>query len=461
MSLYASLFSGVSGLSANSTAIGIISDNITNINTIGYKQTQARFSSLVTESNSAATYSPGGVIAKPQALISQQGLLQGSTSATDLSIDGAGFFIVSAQSSGGGGADAEIAYTRAGSFTPDDEGLLQNTAGLYLQGYALDSEGNPPAPNVANLTAINVADFTITAEATTSVDIRANLQSSQEISAAVTGATYSNATVLGSMAGYSADIAAGIIPPVNGTKPDFQTDIEVFDAVGGLHTVTFAALKQADNTWNAEIFVNPPSELGVQGLPGTGQIAVGQIAFNGDGTIDVAGTSPALTAPLNIGWADGVEAGTVTFNLGSQSESDGISQFAGESTLISTSSNGARFGSVIGVSVNNEGTVTALFNNGLARDVFILPIATFQNPDGLTRRQGNSYTVSDASGERAIKLAGQGGAGFVAPSTLEASTVDLAREFTNLITVQRAFSASTKIITTADEMLSELNQIIR
>lgn len=460
MSLYASLFSGVSGLAANSSAMGMISDNIVNINTVGYKGTEAKFSSLVTESNSTASYSPGGVIAKPQALISHQGLLQGSTSATDLSIDGAGFFVVANQTDAQN-ADATIAYTRAGSFAPDDEGYLQNTAGLYLQGYALDSAGNVPTVNIDNLTAINVSDFTITAEATTDVAIRANLQSSQPLSAAVTGATYNNATAAGSMAGYDADISAGIIPATQGTAPDFQTNIQVYDAIGGIHTVTFAALKQSDNLWNAEIFVSPAADVSGSLIAGTGQIAAGQIAFNGDGTIDTAGTSAALLAPLTVNWAGGADPGNVTFNLGSDGQSDGISQFAGESTVISSTANGAKFGSVIGVSANEEGVITALFNNGLARDVFIVPIRTFQNPDGLTRRQGNSYTISDASGEGDLKLAGQGGAGLVAPSTLEASTVDLAAEFTNLITVQRAFSASTKIITTADEMLSELNSIKR
>lgn len=460
MSLYASLFSGVSGLAANSSAMGMISDNIVNINTVGYKGTEAKFSSLVTESNSTSSYSPGGVIAKPQALISHQGLLQGSTSATDLSIDGSGFFVVSNQVNSQN-PDATISFTRAGSFTPDDNGFLQNTAGLYLQGYQLDSNGNPPTVNIANLTPINVSNFTITAEATTDVAIRANLQSSQPISAAVTGATYNSGTAAGSMAGYDADISAGIVPATQGTKPDFQTNIQVYDAKGGVHTVTFAALKQTDNLWNAEIFVSPAADLGVQSLPGTGQIAAGQIAFNGDGTIDVSGTSAALLAPLTVNWAGGANPGQITFNLGTDGQSDGISEFAGESTVISTTANGAKFGSVIGVSVNEEGIVTALFNNGLARDVFILPISTFQNPDGLTRRQGNSYTISDASGEGDLKLAGKGGAGLVAPSTLEASTVDLAAEFTNLITVQRAFSASTKIITTADEMLNELNSIKR
>ncbi len=457
MSLYASLFSGVSGLAANSSAMGMISDNIVNINTVGYKGTQARFSSLVTESNSTS-YSPGGVIAKPQALISHQGLLQGSTSATDLSIDGSGFFVVANQANAQG-ADATISFTRAGSFTPDEAGFLQNTAGLYLQGFALDADGNPPVETIQNLVPINVARFTSSAEPTSSIAIRANLQSSQAVNAAI--GTYDNTLYNFSMAGYDAEVAAGNVPPAVGLKPDFQTSVQAYDARGELHTVTFAALKQADNTWNAEIFVSPPSDITGATVAGTGQLAAGQIVFNGDGTIDTTATSAALLAPLTVNWAGGSDPGQITFNLGSNGESDGISEFAGESTVISTTANGAEFGSVIGVSVNEEGIVTALFNNGLARDVFALPIQTFQNPDGLTRRQGNSYTISDASGEGSLKLAGKGGAGLVAPSTLEASTVDLAAEFTNLITVQRAFSASTKIITTADEMLNELNSIKR
>lgn len=459
MSLYASLFSGVSGLSANSSAMGMISDNIVNINTTGYKGTTAKFSSLVTESNSSS-YSPGGVIAKPQALISHQGLLQGSSSATDFSIDGAGFFVVANQTDSQD-PDATISYTRAGSFTPDANGFLQNTAGLYLQGYELDSSGNPPTINTTNLRPINVSNFTITAEATTTVDIRANLQSSQPISAAITGATYDNSTTAGSMAGYDADISAGIIPATQGTKPDFETNIDVYDAKGGLHTLTFAAIKQTDNVWNVEIYVSPAAELAVQGLAGTGQLAAGQLTFNGDGSIDTVASSAVLMAPLTINWAGGADPGVITFDLGTNGQSNGISEFTGESTVISSTTNGAKFGSVIGVSANEAGVITALFNNGLARDVFILPISTFQNPDGLTRRQGNSYTISDASGSGDLKLAGKGGAGFVAPSTLEASTVDLAKEFTSLITVQRAFSASTKIITTADEMLDELNRIKR
>jgi len=460
MSLFASLASGVSGLGAYSSALGMISDNIANLNTVGYKETRANFSTLVTESSSSSTYSPGGVQALPQNLISRQGLLQSSTSATDLSIDGAGFFIVSTRGEPVN-PDSEVSFTRAGSFTPNADGFLRNTAGLFLMGVPLDSDGNPPSDLVLTaLQPINVSDLTSTAEASTTVALRANLQSSQPLNAAIVGATYNPATVADSMAGYAADVANGILPPVNGVQSDFQTNVQVFDALGGVHTVTVAALRQSDNLWNIEMFIDPPSEV-TSGLAGTGQIASGQVAFNGDGTLNAAGTSASLLNPINVAWTGGAIGGQITFDLGTDGLSDGITQFAGASTIISSSTNGATFGNVIGVSIDKEGVISALFSNGLAKKVSQLPLSTFQNPDGLTRRQGNSYTVSDQSGSLNLKLAGVGGAGFVAPQTLEASTVDLAAEFTSLITIQRAFSANTKIITTADEMLNELNNVKR
>ncbi len=460
MSLFASLASGVSGLGAFSSALGMISDNIANLNTIGYKETRAKFSTLVTETSSSSAFSPGGVQALPQSLISRQGLLQSSTSATDLSIDGAGFFIVSTRGEPVD-QDSEISFTRAGSFTPNADGFLRNTAGFFLMGVPLDSAGNPPTNLIlTSLQPINVSNLTSTAEATTSVALRANLQSTQALNPAIGGGTYNAATVAGSMSGYAADIAAGIIPPVNGVKPDFQTNVQVFDALGGVHTVTVAALRQASNLWNVEIYVDPPADV-TSGLVGTGQISSGQVAFNGDGTINSAGTTATLLTPLAVPWTGGADAGTLTFDLGNDGLSDGMTQFSGKSTIISSSVNGATFGNVVGVAIDVDGVVSALFSNGLAKKVSQIPLSTFQNPDGLTRRQGNTYTVSNQSGTQNLKLAGFGGAGFLAPQTLEASTVDLAGEFTNLITVQRAFSANTKVIITVDEMLNELNSVKR
>lgn len=447
MSLYASLFSGVSGLSANSSAMGMISDNIVNINTTGYKETRARFTTLVTESRSSTSYSPGGVQSLPQSLISRQGLLQSSTSATDLGIDGAGFFVV-AKTSDVGQSNSSISFTRAGSFTPDAQGFLNNTAGLYLMGFPLDASGNVPInQEVSALQAINVSGLTGTAEATTEVTLRANLQSTQTVNAGI--GTYDPTAAADSMAG-------------SGFVPDFQRNVQVFDAQGGTHTITIAAIKSSTvNEWHVELYSTPPGDINPTAPLQSGQIATGTMVFNTDGTIDVGASSAALFTNIPIDWTNGAADSDLAFNFGADGESDGFTQFDSISTLISSSVDGAVFGNVTGVSISEEGIVTALFDNGLTRAVAKIPLATFQNPDGLNRDQGNAYTRSDQSGIFALQLAGTGGAGFLAPSTLEASTVDLANEFTQLITIQRAFSASTKIITTADEMLDELNRVKR
>lgn len=446
MSLYAALFSGVSGLSAYSGALGMISDNISNVNTIGYKEVRARFSTLVTETRSTTRYSPGGVQALPQNLISKQGLLQSSSSPTDLSIDGAGFFAVRPTPDAN---SAVVNFTRAGSFVPDEAGFLRNTAGQYLLGFPLNSSGDtPPNRSVEELVPITISGLTGTAEASTTISpLRGNLQSSQPVSAQE--ATYNPA------------VAANNMESGN-VQPDFVRNIQIFDSLGTTHNLTIGALKSSvPNQWHVEIWA--VDGVGVPALSGS-QIATGTLAFNTDGSLDLTTTSAALQSPLNIDWTGGAsdaDNSAITINWGTDGDVDGFTQFDTPSTLISSSTNGARFGNVNGVSIAKDGRVTALFDNGLTKEVYELPIAVFQNPDGLTRRQGNSYDLSDISGAFTLQVAGDGGAGSVAPSTLEASTVDLAREFSELITTQRGFSANTRVITTADDMLDELNRIKR
>jgi flagellar hook protein FlgE len=447
MSLLGAMSAGVSGLNAFSSALGVISDNITNVNTIGYKASNTEFQTLVTETRSVTSYSAGGVAARPRAMIGQQGLIQSSQSPTDLSVDGAGFFVVRNQAEGG-----EVRFTRAGSFRQDSEGFLQNTAGMYLQGWPLDAQGRVVNDgNVDRLQPINIAGLTGTAEATKNVRIRANLRSSQEVDPQI--ATYNPANLTTAMAGTNQT------PPV-GMQPDFSRPIQVFDAQGGAHTLTLAFKKSpTPNQWFAEVFATPASDIAP--VPGmiNGQVATGRVAFNADGSLDTANTT--LPNVLNITWSNAAGSEPIMVNIGSANEVDGITQFDSPSTLISSSVDGAVFGNVTGVSIGKDGVVTALFNNGLNRAVYKLPVATFQNPDGLQRLQGNTFGVSDYSGTFSLVEPGTGGGGTISPSTLEASTVDLASEFTKLITTQRAFSASTKVITTADEMLNELNQVKR
>lgn len=433
LSLYSALYAGVSGLSAQSSAMATVADNITNINTIGYKGVEAQFRTLVTDGRAKSNYSAGGVAAAPVAMVSKQGLLQASGSSTDIAIDGGGFFVTKTSSTGEGG----VAFTRAGNFRPDEEGFLRNAAGLYLYGWRLDPSGNfTNTGNLNSLEPVRVSDLTGTASPTSRIQARLNLQSSTE--------TYTGAYAAG-------DLADGTV------EPHFTRSFDVYDAQGGEHRITMAFLKTGPNTWQAETYSDPASDVTAAG----GLLASGQVRFNGDGSLDLAGSTGSFFDPLTPTWTNNASSVPIQLSLGSDGGIDGITQSGLESSLISSNTNGGMLGNLSSVEITKEGTVNAIFEDGSTRGVFQLPIATFQNPDGLTRMSGNSYTPSRASGGYTLNTPGALGAGAIAANSLEASTVDLAGEFTNMIRFQRAYSASSKIITTVDDMLREVSDLKR
>ena len=432
MSLYSALYAGVSGLGAQSTAMATVADNITNINTIGYKGVEANFKSLVTDGNLKSSYSAGGVAAAPRAIISKQGLLQASSSQTDLGIEGSGFFVTR----DGQDADSAVAFTRAGAFRPDEQGYLRNTSGYYLQGWKLDAAGGYTNTGSLNeLEPVRLSGLTGTAVATTRLQVRANLQSTQE---ALTGA-------------YAAgDMATGTI------EPHFSRTFEIYDAQGGPHAITMGFAKTGANAWVAEIYADPTDVTAANGL-----LASGNIAFNPDGSLDLANSDPALFDTLNVAWANQAGSSPIELELGSQDGLDGMTQFGSVSALIASNVDGGMLNNLVSVEVSEEGQVSAIFDDGTARAVFQLPIATFSNPDGMSRLPGNAYGVSQQSGNPAINRPGELGSGQISAGTLEASNVDLAQEFTNMIRFQRAYSASSKIITTVDDMLQEVSNLKR
>ncbi len=175
MSIFGAMFSGVTGLHAQSQALGMIADNIANVNTIGYKGTTARFFSLVTQAASRTTYTPGGVASSPAQGIDRQGLLQASTSKTDIAIAGRGFIVVNQSAD----SDEQFLFTRAGSFNPDQNGNLVNTAGYFLQGWPL-TDGTTLPTNTSTLSSVetvNVANLAGTATPTSTVNLALNLPS--------------------------------------------------------------------------------------------------------------------------------------------------------------------------------------------------------------------------------------------------------------------------------------------
>ena len=428
MSLYGALLTGVSGLDANSRALAITSSNIANVNTVGYKASVANFYTFLASTGEADTTSPSSVQVRSAQQLDQQGLLTSTSSATDLAISGNGFFVVTDNPNN----PALVQYyTRAGSFTPDADGLLKNAAGFYLEGWTLNSDGTMPA-NRSALAPIDLGSLNGTARETSKITLKANLQSS-----AVPETTYA-----------TGDMTAGTI------TPQFQQTINLYDSQGGTRAFQLSFVKTDADIWAYEISYQG-SDTDIGG-PGNNPIDAGTLTFNADGTLSVPASS---TFAIPWDTSTGLVPQTITVQFGTPGLSDGVTQFDAPSILTAANIDGAPYGSLSSVSVDPQGYVTALFDNGIQKKVFKVALATFANADALAPIAGNAYQVTEESGTPTISEPKTGGSGAIVSQSLEASTADLAKEFSNLITTQRAYSAATRIITTADQMLQELMQI--
>ncbi|HUT50202.1 MAG TPA: flagellar hook protein FlgE [Alphaproteobacteria bacterium] len=421
MSIFGAMFSGVSGLRAQSQMLGMISDNISNVNTVGYKGSVAQFSTLVTDAASATSFTPGGVQSNTNQLIDKQGLLQSSTSKSDISIVGSGFFVVNDASTPS--ISNEFLYTRAGSFNPDKDGFLRNVAGYYMMGWPTDAQGVVTAANpsvLSSLEAVTVTGISGSAVQTTAASAGLNLAAT-----AVNTDTH-------------------------------LTAMQIYDSLGIEHTVTLTFTKTA-NPLEWTLDVSDPTQVG-GGVSGTTTYATQTITFNGNGTLATPATWPNIAI---AGWTTGASNSTIALDLGTQNLADGLTQYASEYATYFINQNGIRFGTFNEVSIDENGLVSALFDNGQTTPIYQIPVATFNNINGLEGLTGNVFRESDRSGAVLLNTAGSGPAGSIAPSSLEASSVDIANEFTSMIITQQAYSASARIITTADEMLQEVLRIGR
>ena len=546
MSVFGSLFTAVSALSSQSQSLGMISNNIANVNTTGYKRTDAAFSSLVTTQSRSTIYSPGSVRSVQNARIDQQGILQQSASSTDVAISGNGFFVVQR----GNGFGAESLYTRAGSFSEDATGILKNTAGFSLMGWPLDQDGNLPSgqADIGSLVPVDVAFLGGLTQPTSTAELALNLNASEgESPYPVADGTFPDftrtITVYDSL-GQGQDLVVNFnkheTPTAIASGTEDLTDIvgdlandpaidaaDQFDiTVGGVGPTTITLdgdLGQLLNDINSIVDVNG-NQVAFAEIDAGGRLVIKSRNIGDDLTLtDGAGTpladglglgaSTGVTAavlPGNIDFLTGgappetpntegwwqvqvltpngtlVEEGSVNFDgagqLNATPDLDGnvdiqlqdidfgngsllqtidfdisnFTQFDGEYNVIYTEQNGAELGLRTGVSIDDEGFVSAQFSNGQSTRIYKLPVATFANANGLDQLSGNVYRESDTSGNYNLREAGQGSAGIIESGTLEGSNVDLADEFSKMIVTQRAYSAGTKVITTADEMTAEL-----
>jgi len=417
-----SFSAGLSGLNANSTYLSVIGNNLANINTVGFKTSAVSFADLVSQTVGGTSVNPAqvglGVVTGAISPVFAQGSIENSREATNVAIQGAGFFAVR--------NGAQVGYTRAGNFSFDDAGVLITPDGWRVQGY---TGRDPVTGNI--LPAVAPTDITIppgvlrAPTATTNVRAQVNLDPNV------------------------------LIDPAN---PEFTTSIQMYDALGSPHVLTVDFNRTAAGTWTYTVTVPQVDVTGTVGAPVT--LTTGGLTFNGAGVLTAPATD--ITIPPPATWANGATPNAITWDVvPAVGASPILTSFASPSATSSIIQNGSAAGQVDSVVINNVGEIVATFGAGQTVVVGQLAMANFNNPKGLLKMGSNRYSESAASGIANIGVAATGGRGSIIGSALESSNVDIATEFTQMILAQRGYQANSRSITTADEILVETLQMKR
>lgn len=425
MAILGALSIARSGLIATGEALSVTGNNIANVNTIGFKGSRSEFEDLLAD---AGTDSIGlGTRLQGVSASFTQGGIESTGRSTDIAIQGNGFFVVR-------NGDANY-YTRKGNFTLSPDGSLTTQDGLPLQGYAVDANGNVVGP----LTDITFNGASSQPSPSTTVNVKNNLDATASVptTAPFDGTTYTSAYA----------------------SSNTSTTVKVFDSLGVSHDVTLFFSKTGANAWDVNIAVDGADVGGTAGVPSV--IGTAALTFNPDGSL----ASPA-PATVNVTF-NGAAAQALSFNFGTPNTTntagqglDGLTQF-GSASSVAASADGFAAGQLESISVAGDGTITGIFDNGESRALYRLGLASFASPDGLTELGSGLYGESLASGAATVSTPGNGGTGNVVGASVERSNVDLASEFVDLISLQRSFQANSRVITTSDNLLNDLINIVR
>ena len=510
MSLTSSLYSGVSGLSTHGDSMSVISDNIANVSTIGFKSARTTFQDVL--SQSVATASGTSQIGRGASMsdvdtLFQQGSFQSTSNATDLAIGGNGFFIVRQP-----GTTTNY-YTRAGQFRFDQDGKLVNPSGYVAQGWALDSKGN----NVGSPGDIVLTNFSSPPLATSQMQAITNLDFS---------ATSKSNSLFGAWNATNAT-------PIGDTAYGYQTSVQVYDSLGNAHSVTvyydkantsteyYTAGMDSANTWEYMVCCDPADDkrVGADGNAVSG--AAKGVLMRGTMTYDAStgalkdmsaytwngatgaginttanwtqasfSTSgyPQFDASFVSGvkqpidfrsglrsqsstWTGAANVGAITagppivanasMSASAEPQALNSTQYASSSTTIYQTQNGYGTGFLETTSVDTDGVMTGHYSNGQILNLFRVTLARFNNDQALTKSGGNLWSATRASGSAITGDPGTNGLGKISPNSLEQSNVDMSNEMVNMIAIQRGFQANSRTITTADAMLQELINLKR
>ncbi|HEX4595446.1 MAG TPA: flagellar hook protein FlgE [Bryobacteraceae bacterium] len=407
--MFTSFSTALSALAAQSTAIDVVGNNLANLNTTGFKSSAVSFHDLVTESLGAGLGDTqvGFGVGTPITLRQfSQGAIQTTGGTLDAAIQGDGFFVVQ-------GPNGATEYTRAGSFQVDKDGNLITTTGEAVEGWTMVNavlNTNAPPGNIT--IPVGTVQPPVTSK-NMSFDMNLN--------------------------------AAGVPGTSTGT---FATSVTIFDSLGNSHivTATFTEDPTTAGQWNYSIIV-PDADLKTPPFTPL----TGSITFNANGVL----TTPAATDPppqLQItGLKDGASDMTINWNL-FNGTSPRVTQYAQPSSISAIAQDGNPPAQLIRVAVADAGQILAQYSNGQQTVVGQLAMATVRNPESLIAVGDNNYQLSARSALPAVGLPGTGGRGAVQGGAVESSTVDIAKEFTNLIVYQRGYEANSKIINAVDSL---------
>jgi flagellar hook protein FlgE len=408
-----SLYSGISGLNANSLEMSVIGDNIANINTPSFKGNRSSFASVLSQSLAGSTGNEVGRGVQLWGISSSwnQGSVETTSNPTDLAINGKGFFTVRDRN------DGSIFYTRAGAFNFDDLGNLINPDGLIVQGYEATNVNPDGTFTLGSITDINVPQASTTPpQATNEFRMDLNL----DAGAAVTDT--------------------------------YTTTLTAYDSLGNTIPVTITFTNAGPGAWTAA-----PS---IPASVGSATISDANFTFDPNGNLTAPAADPTVSLTLTNGSAS---PQTLTWDIYDDSNVSfgDITGYASPSVTAFQTQDGFTSGSLRGVSVDEDGVVTGSYSNGQLTPLYQIVLADFPSYWGLGKMGDNLYAESRASGQPIPGTAGSASLGSISPSALEGSNVDLATEFVKMITAQRAFQANSRVITTSDEILSELINLKR
>ncbi|MCC5970369.1 MAG: flagellar hook-basal body complex protein [Pararhodobacter sp.] len=429
--LYSSFNAGISGLNANSTRLSVISDNIANSATAGYKRQSVSFQAMILSSGGAGAYMAGGVRSSTMRLIDERGALSPSSNPTDLAISGRGFLPVTSNSQG----NTPLMLATTGSFRPDSQGILRNEHGLVLLGWPANPDGTVGTHSrdtAGGLQPVQINRTQFNSDPTSEINLRLNVPATATREGA-SGDPHDVTLEYFDALGSSEALNMRLTPVVPATGTSNQWNVTITDsssgAVVGDYVIQF--YDSGPNAGQIQSVTQPPAGEGAPYDPATGELAV------------TVGTQ------------------TLNLNIGRLSDGDSVTQMASSFTPVSIIKNGSPVQSLLSVQVDPDGMLRGIYDSGLVRAIAQIPLIDVPNPNGLISLDRQTYRVSEASGPMFLWDAGDGPTGDLLGFAREESATDIANELTNMIQTQRAYSSNAKVIQTVDEMLQETTNIKR